>query len=91
MNQIYKFKVIKNLIKNYDIVNNFKFPTLKKKAKPKKGELIRIKNINSSSTFPYVRRGMIFEYLLLEVVTNLLSSDKEKQVFYYYTLSTNFT
>ena len=29
---------------------------------------------------------MIFEYLLLEVVTNLLSSDKEKQVFYYYTL-----
>ena len=84
--QEYFESTIKNLIKNYDIVNNFKFPTLKKKAKPKKGELIRIKNINSSSTFPYVRRGMIFEYLLLEVVTNLLSSDKEKQVFYYYTL-----
>ena len=77
---------IKKLVKKYDILNDFPFPSLKKKAQPKKGDLIRIKNINTSSTFPYVGKGMIFEFLLLEVATNLLKSDKEKQVFYYYTL-----
>lgn len=84
--QEYFESTIKKLIKKYDVASEFKFPTLKKKAQPKKGDLIRIKNINTSSTFPNVGRGMIFEFLLLEVVTNLLSSDKEKQVFYYYTL-----
>ena len=77
---------IKKLVKKYDILKDFPFPSLKKKAQPKKGDLIRIKNINTSSTFPYVGKGMIFEFLLLEVATNLLKSDKEKQVFYYYTL-----
>ena len=84
--QEYFESTIKSLIKKHDIVNKFKFPTLKKKAQPKKGDLIRIRNINSSSTFPHVGRGMIFEFLLLEVVTKLLVSDKDKQVFYYYTL-----
>ena len=85
--QEYFESIIKKILKKYDIINNiYSLPSSKKKTQPKKADLIRIKNINTSNTFPNVGRGMIFEFLLLEIATTLLKSDKDKQVFYYYTL-----
>lgn len=84
--QEYFQEKIQSLIKKNDINIDYSIPTGKKNSKPKKGDLIRIKNINSSNTFPHVGKGMIFEFLLLDVITKLYSEGKEKSVFYYYTL-----
>ena len=87
----YFAKKVKDLCKKYDIPK-FESPLLKgKKPKPKKGDLIRINNINTNATFPYIGNTsyMVFEFLILEVIENLLKykkKDSSKWVFYYYTL-----
>ena len=62
-----------------------------KQLKPKKADIFRITNINQNNKFPFIGNTnvKIFEYVLIEIIENLLSYKEKKStkwVFYYYTL-----
>ena len=82
--------IIDKLCKKFNLDIKFKFKN-NKKIVPKKADLFRIKNINQNNKFPYIGNTQfkIFEFILIEIIENLLKNMENKSsewVFYYYTL-----